>query len=168
MKVVNVLGDGSCFFRSIFVSLKTLAKYTKINEDVFVRSIRNILSRQIRVSKNDLVTDIYRNLYDIKQNDSETFFQMMNAFPCWFVTSFRNFPSTEREFRRVLSSHIKKFQSWVSEIEVRLTQEYFSKNHNIKIVILNSIPNNLRFRKNTIYLLNIGENHYNSIIKNEK
>lgn len=166
MRIVNVLGDGSCFFRSIFVFLNSMTRQSLIREEDFVKSMRHIICRQVRNNKNNITRDIYRNMSYIRQTDLQTFYMILESFPSWFVRAFRNFPSNEREFRKVLCQHISKIQSWVSEIEVRLTQEYFEKTHNMKIVILNSVPkHNMTFKKRTIYLLNISEYHYNAILK---
>jgi hypothetical protein len=88
-----------------------------------------------------------------------------SSFPSWFATAFRTLPKSESTFRAKLAQGMRKTSSWASEIEVRLLQMKLGK---LALVVLNTVPKKIKFKKRAIYVLNIGEAHYNAILVTAK
>lgn len=178
-KIVDVIGDGSCFFRSIYKYLKYLniLEYVslKLNNNMFkvtdqndfIILLRKVLSNEVKEQKSDIVKNVYNTLSELDKNTYNTLIQ---SFPEWFIKAFKKLPNNENTFRNKISKEIKELHNWVGEIEVKLTEQLFYKLFKFKIIILNSInlKKEYKFKNNTIYLLNIDEMHYNAIFPNIK
>lgn len=177
-KTVDVTGDGSCFFRSIYQCLKSVDKIDEVkgvlkynkrsptieDETDFVKFLRTVLSKRIQ-SKDDMgvVQEIYAHLSTL---DEDTYNVMLeSSFPDWFVEEFKTLPAKETTFRNKIEKAVKDLTNWAGQLEITLTQQLFSQLVGIHIHIFNHKPAaNYRFKKDTIYLLNVREVHYNAII----
>lgn len=174
MKIIDVTGDGSCFFRALYVALKHKTLVTrfmrkasirsfKCTEEEFVESIRSVLSKLI-TDKNDknMVHEVYNNLRVLSKSDYKEI--VHSSFPAWFTSSFSTLPKTEQEFRTKFARGVAVKSNWVSEIEVAIVAKilYELKYH---LHIFNNVPSkDFAFKHNAIYLLNRGEVHYNVLI----
>jgi hypothetical protein len=168
IKLVDVKGDGSCFFRSIYKVLRhNKHKLThKTTEDEFVTNIRTILHEIViqedATPYSTLIHDIYTNLKTLSSQDYKMLLE--SSFPKWFVTRFkRSLPASESIFRKQYAKGILEKSNWVSEIEVRLLSLYMKKNYKLNIKVYNKPPRRIN-KTNTISVLNKGEYHYNAII----
>lgn len=179
-KIVNVIGDGSCFFRSIYkylkyadvleyVSLKLNNNISKVtSQNDFVILLRIVLSKII---KNQDDSDIIKNVYNtLSEVDKETYSILIESFPQWFIKNFKKLPNNEGIFRNKISKEIKEITNWAGEIEVKLVEQLFYRLFKFKLVIINStnLKKEYKFKNNTIYLLNGNEVHYNAILPNIK
>jgi hypothetical protein len=179
-RVVDVRADGSCFYRSLYLASKSVnadgrllkklsgvasSKFvTPSSENDFVQRVRDALSARI-LSKNDggIVKDVYQNLKIIQPRDYKAI--MTTSFPTWFVSTFKKLPSSEQEFRKEFAQGMVNMSSWASEIEVRIVNDFLKREMKMPLVIFNSPPRpEYAFKKNTMYLLNKNELHYNAII----
>lgn len=181
-KIEDVMGDGSCFFRSIYQALfstnqvehvvKSLhngPKPPKVDtEDKFVRFLRSQLAKRI-VKKDDMnmISEIYNHLQTL---DEQTYQAIIHSFPEWFQESFPDgMPKTETTFRNKIVKQITNVYNWAGQIEVTLTQQIFTQVLDINIHIFNHSPKTTyRFATNTLYLLNKGEVHYVAILPQYK
>lgn len=175
-RAVDVKGDGSCFFRSLFVAAKhkriagRILKHLGGNreaakdEDAFVLEVRVAIARMIEQHEdNGLVSDVYQNLKSV--NAASYKFMARSTFPQWFMRAFPSIPSSERQFRERLSEEIRKMSSWAGEIEYRLLRDVLKKKLKMHLIVLNSSPRTMKvFKKNALYLINRGEAHYNALL----
>jgi len=172
-KVLDVLGDGSCFFRALYHSAKSVYALKHVlrrfgilvkdatTEDEFVGAMRNALSDMVLNKKDKhVIRDVYANLL-LMDKDSYKL-ALASSFPAWFAKAFKKLPQSEEAFVAKFAAGVLRTSSWASEIEVRIIQERLRK---FKLVILNSKPSKKYvIEDNTIYLLNLGEAHYNALV----
>ena len=180
-RIVDVRGDGSCFFRSLYVVARhkritvrilkamevapDVVKLARKDEDAFVVAVRAALARIIRGPPADspLITEIYDTMKTLNASNYRAITR--TTFPGWFTREFVKIPRSESEFRERYAAGIEKISSWAGEIEYRLLSELLYKRLKIRLVVFNSPPKSTRlFKKNCLYLLNRGEAHYNAII----
>uniref|UniRef100_A0A6C0BF96 OTU domain-containing protein n=1 Tax=viral metagenome TaxID=1070528 RepID=A0A6C0BF96_9ZZZZ len=174
-KIEDVMGDGSCFFRSLYVVLKhkkiasrfikQFANDFKLKggEEEFVETMRKLLVNLIIQKKDwDIVHNVYQNLKLLKRTDYITIIQ--TSFPTWFVSSFSYLPKTEWDFRKKFAQGVLVKSHWVSEIEVAIVAKMISElKYNLQI--FNKLPRkDFVFEPRGLYLLNRNEVHYNAII----
>jgi hypothetical protein len=179
-QLLDVKGDGSCFYRSIYNSAKhtnllkrVVDQFSSIggyeiekqpSENEFVKLIRYTLSDMVKYSEDyGIIKDVHKYF---KSLDRETYREVLNAFPDWFERAFRNFKDDEsrKRFRNTFSDSIKKVNNWVTEIEIEIIKNVLMEAGIVVIVINNNVKRNFVFEPDTIYVLNIGEYHYNSIL----
>lgn len=184
--ILNVKGDGSCFYRSLYICLKEynildrIIKHLEtlnteynnqnieINEEEFVRLARYTLSYLIRSGKDyQIVKRVYKNF---ETYDNETFKEVLKSFPQWFnfkfyyIKDYNEKIMTTRIFSNTFSESIKENINWVTEIEIEILKNIFSE-LGINIVIINNkVKENFLFNDKTIYVMNIRECHYVSIL----
>lgn len=168
----NIIADGNCFFRALYNSaiesgnIKKLIKSFKlsknISEEEFIDEFREVLIERINNSKDYNITrDIYNYL---KSLDKDTYQAVLEAFPSWCQKSLRKLPSTFEGFRDKFVRHIAKRNTWISELEARLTLKLLSK-YKIPIQIHNSLPGKKeQLDCKTMHLLNEHEVHYNILV----
>jgi len=174
-EIKDVKADGSCFYRSIYHAAKVsnvldklvhcflnkeVAEYEN-DEEKFVTDIRNILGYKIENElDNGIIHDIFEN---ISSYDSETYKAVLESMPSWFQKEFKKKPKKEDIFRKAFVKRIKDKKSWASETDIRVFTHIFNKCvDDFSLVILNTEPDK-KFKpsKKTLYLVNIGEVHYN-------
>lgn len=173
-RLKDVKGDGSCFFRSIFHSarhgkilpavLKRLNIKDKPDEEGFVRQVRDTLAYMV-LQREDrgIMTNIFEHLKELSSADYKQV--ITSSFPAWFVAAFRKLPKTENVFRDKFAEGVRKVTSWASEIEVRLLKLAIERDGKYELVILNTPPTSTtRFKKRGVYVLNLGEAHYNAVL----
>jgi len=178
-RTVDVKGDGSCFFRSLYVALQS-KKYVKrfvrkttpltvkdatiLNEEEFVVFCREMMSKRIYLQKDyDTVKHAYEAL---KAVDRDDYLAIINSsFPTWFTRSFTTLPKTQDAFRKELAKAVLVKSHWVSQIEVTIMKEILKKELSINLVIFHGSPlKTYKFHKNAVYLINRGEVHYNALV----
>lgn len=179
-KIVDVKGDGSCFFRSIYKVaeskrminrvLKKMGRQNKssssIDEDAFVVFFRKGLAERIIANKDyGVIHDVYITLQGLSKQDYRVILE--SSFPSWFVRKFgKNLPPKEEDFRVSFATSVSETKSnWASEIEVTVVKEIFKREMKANFIVFNSPPKKTYpFLKSGWYLLNRGEVHYNAII----
>lgn len=176
-KIVDVTGDGSCFFRALYLVLKQkngiprlIKNYQENNlhvegEEEFVSMMRILLAKLI-VEKKDwgIIHDVYQNLKHLDKRDYTSI--LKTSFPSWFVAMFRTLPKTEQVFRNKFANGILSKSNWVSEIEVTIVAKMLQETKfYLHIFTGKSLPNKrFAFAPKGLYLLNLNEVHYNAII----
>lgn len=182
-KIQDVEPDGSCFFRSIYYSAKSvnalkfiIRRFSQFYEDKeniievhdeesFVRFMRKALKFIIEREKDDGYIDrLYENLKLLDKEDYKEVIQ--TSFPDWFVSLFPKLPKTVNVFRKKLAREENVITNWVAEIEVSIVKQIIEKYNRYTLQILNTRPSSKQFetKENVIYLLNKGESHYNAIV----
>jgi hypothetical protein len=183
-KLLNVNGDGSCFYRSLYNCLKhgnslesAISHFNHLNEEVsnsvideneFVRLVRYTLSYLIRSGKDyKIIKSVYNNF---ESYDKETFKEVLKSFPAWFNREFLLIKDygekimTNKIFRRIISESVKENNNWVSEIEIEIIKNVFLEIGLCVMIINNSVKENFIFNSKTLYVMNIREYHYVSIL----
>jgi len=171
----DVMSDGSCFYRSVFNVLKAhgvLERFCRCflddivgDEDRFVKQVRHRLSIIIKNrDDHNIIKSIYKTL---KAYDEESYALVLESLPSWLQKEFPSKPESLKAFRTVIAKRIAHMKSWASEIDIRLFTLLFEKClKGYKLFIFNGVPKQSSFKpeKNTLYLINIGEVHYNYIV----
>lgn len=182
MKIVDVKGDGSCFYRSLYESANNrprmvermlkkmghIVSTTKPTQTQFVQHFRLGLSKRIVDQKDyGVIKDVYTNL---KAMDSKNYKEIMtSSFPSWIVREFKQLPKTEASFRKAFAQGVLSMSAWASEIEVRIVNEILKKELKSRLGVFNSPPrSSFQFKKNVLYLINRDELHYNAIVIEDK
>jgi hypothetical protein len=71
---------------------------------------------------------------------------------------------TNKIFRRIISESVKENNNWVSEIEIEIIKNVFLEIGLCVMIINNSVKENFIFNSKTLYVMNIREYHYVSIL----
>ena len=173
-KVVDVDGDGSCFYRAIYVVLKhkkNIMKFIKcfnlrsgkketITEKEFVKWLRSDTlatktdkgldkdqSKNTYTYLKDLSTDVYRTYID------ET----------WQIKELKNIPKSLNEFRKIIAKYISDTTKYANQYDKDLIDAFIEGV--FKINVMQTLPKlDYNFEDNTIYLLRINNNHYQAIL----
>lgn len=176
-KLIDVKGDGSCFYRSLYVVLKgrklqhrflkSICEkgYTKtFTEDDFVNHARQGISNLIQEQKDyGELHSIFKHLSELDKVDYKEI--LNSSFPTWFTTTFNKLPKSESSFRKKFAAGITSMDHWASEIDIRIISNLLKKELHLDLIIFNNIPSaKQQFKPNAIYLLNRSEFHYNAII----
>jgi hypothetical protein len=182
-EIKDVKGDGSCFFRSLYLVLvhhgilkQTLIKicelprttdFATITESRFVSIIRHLLSEYSLKSK--ITSNAYKHILDASK-DRKSYKLILEFYPEWFVKLLDTIPENVQDFRLQYSQAILKKSSWISELEILLLQHLFTTRLKTKIhIFANKAPSKkFKFELNTIYLYNLNEVHYNAVLPNLK
>tara|TARA_Y100000389_G_scaffold40327_1_gene34894 strand:- start:3935 stop:4564 length:630 start_codon:yes stop_codon:yes gene_type:complete len=173
IEIIDVLNDGSCFYRSLYFSLRYTANINlflrlffheefsnKWTEEYFISRLRSFLSKSIK-NGNDF--DISENTFiSLTSYDFETYTLIINTlFDESISLILENKPKTLKKFRNILSKNILLNSTWVTQIEIEIIQKIIDNQINLEI--LHKIPN-YKLNSKTVYLLNINEIHYNYIL----
>lgn len=176
--IKDVKGDGSCFFRSIYGAAKdkrgALKKLVKCflypeklkeyknDEELFVKDMRHKLCDTIlHENDGDVIKNIYSTLIELSD---ENYKMVIEGFPSWMRKEFKIKPQSEKIFRKTIAERVLKNSTWVSEIEVNIVKDTlkYCIGSGLNIIILNTPPNKyFKPKFKTLYILNIGEVHYN-------
>ena len=183
VEILDVRGDGSCFYRSIYNSVKNTKIINRIipffnylyndleivenpSEKGFVKFTRLLISKLI-LSNNDykIVKDVYNNLKSLTKDEYK---EVITSFPDWFDFTYSSMQKISEDYFRIfIATNVKKTKNWVSQIEIEILQNLLAEIDLTLIIINNNIKRGFRFKKNEIYILNIGEYHYKSILPAE-
>jgi hypothetical protein len=183
VEILDVRGDGSCFYRSIYNSIKNTKIMNRIipffnylyndleivenpSEKGFVKFTRLLISKLI-LSNNDykIVKDVYNNLKSLTKDEYK---EVITSFPDWFDFTYSSMQKISEDYFRIfIATNVKKTKNWVSQIEIEILQNLLAEIDLTLIIINNNIKRGFRFKKNEIYILNIGEYHYKSILPAE-
>lgn len=177
----DVAPDGSCFYRSVYNALKyygyllsfclcVFGSYVN-SEDEFVTAIRKHLAKIIREGKDqNHIHSIYTKL---REDDDLTYSYILEGMPSWFVRRFPNRPSNENSFREQIAAAILKKTSWASEIDIPIMIAILRKcfRNKLDVAVINErndtpsgLPKGFKMDKGKLYLLNLGETHYNYVV----
>jgi hypothetical protein len=173
---IDVLSDGDCFYRSLFVCLRHNGGYSNKYfsvpnvsnvsnvsngaEDLFVKKIRKVLSQHFRChcSDFDILTNFYREA-EIVDRDV-----LLQSFPDWCVNALKTSANLV-EFRNLFADRVAESGTRVSELEIKLVQQLFVKNTPFRILVFQSEPFvSNKIKKNTLYIGHIGDMHYNAFV----
>lgn len=172
--VNDVKPDGSCFYRSVYNVLKCYSylipfcnyvfKRHYDNEDVFVVELRKYISSIITQKKDG--NHIHNIFTTLREVDSMTYKEILNGMPSWFVRLHPNRPRDEDVFRENVATSVRRINAWASQVDIPIFMTIFNKcfKRHVTLTILNDIPAKMLMRKNTLFVLNLGEAHYNYII----
>lgn len=171
----DVTPDGSCFYRSLYNVLRVSGYLIPFcvfifgnqmvnDEDDFVVNIRTYISTCIRRNKDGgHIHDIFDKL---STDDSDTYDLILEGMPSWFSRLFPKQPSDENAFRTKIARAVMRTTAWASEIDIPIVTYLFRKcfRDHVRFVILNTIPKRFTPLANTLYVVNIGEAHYNYLV----
>lgn len=179
--ISDVKADGSCFFRCLYNSLKNQKLLNRfllyldidydINEEIFVNLMRCLIRNKI-LHDNALV-EYYLTFREDFIKDKETlrlkldtslrktiFYYIKDILES---SDFKNFITLDN-FNNVCGDMISQNSTYVCEFEINVMKSILS-NIGINLRILNDVEvlRNESFNNNTLYLVNLGEIHYNYI-----
>ena len=128
------------------------------NELDFVKKMRGKIVELMKSS--DYLETMYNHL---KTLDKENYKEVIEAFDEDLYNDLEDIPKTFKKFRDIVIKHIKMITCYASELDISLVKDMCTDVINITI-INNDVKSKQTFNKNNIYLLNIGEMHYNAIL----
>lgn len=166
--IKDVLGDGACFYRALYVSLKhinMIDAYSRCvglvnvtSENSFVTAMKDKLLKDMINS--EYIENIYNELKDI---DIDTYNIIIDKWDTNIHKKLKTLPKSIDEFKTILQEEISKTTCYASEIEISYLKSICDKV--INIVILNSdIKPSQTFNQKNVYLRNLEERHYNAIL----
>jgi hypothetical protein len=181
-KVIDVKGDGNCFFRAIYKSAKhsgNLENLVKcfldkpvsayINaERTFIMDMREKLAKSIEDGKDGgQVSSIYSHLsgFDVSDEESmETYTLIVESLPAWISTRFEKPPKSLAEFRSAVCENIRKQGTYVSQIEIDiykyLNDTYCNTPEKQTILSIFASPPKVDIDITHINILNVANIHY--------
>jgi len=135
-KVIDVKGDGNCFFRAIYKSAKHSNNLLKLvncfldkpfdnyvnNERTFITDMREKLAKSIEEGNDGgQIEGIFYNLAHFT-DDIETYKAIIESLPKWIGERFPKPPNSLDEFRNEVCKNIRKQGTYVSQIEIDIFQ----------------------------------------------
>ena len=192
-KVVDVKGDGNCFFRAIYKSAKYSGNLEKLincfldkplshyeaNELDFIVDMREKIAKSIEEDNdNNIVSEMYKYLNDFATNDDlkkedlqETYKAVLESLPEWMSKRFKKPPTDYKKFKQNFCKYIRRPGTYVSHIEIEIFKylnDTFCSTPD-KHVILNifNTPPKENIDISAINILNKFEIHYNYLRANE-
>ena len=174
-KIIDVKGDGSCFYRAIFLILKNqknIMNFVKcfnqrsglketITEDEFVNWIRiKTLSVKTLTGKdNDISKSTYTYLNNLNTTEYKT--QIEST---WNLDNLKyNKPKTLKEFRTIISEYIANINKYANQYDKDLIETFTEGIFNINV--LQMLPElDYDFKANNLYILRVNNNHYKAIL----
>jgi hypothetical protein len=174
-KIVNVSGDGSCFYRAIYLVLQTNTKIMEfikcfnqrsgqkenIKENDFVEWVRKSLAAKTLSGKdNDISRNTYNTLKALPTKEYKTYIESS-----WNIESLKTIPKTLKAFRTIVSEYIEDISNYANQYDVELIDALC--NDTFKIRSLQYLPAlDYNFEPNGIYILRVNNNHYQAILLN--
>ena len=183
--IVRVLGDGSCFYRSLFnaafgksanLPRRILRKVwmdsslqfdiqERNSEDNFVLMLRRgIALRMVKHKDYNVVSGMHQR---IREYDDDVLDSIFESYPSWFVRNYRKQGKrmTLNQFRNALAKDITEKHHWAFELDVWIITSILEKELKMRLgVFYHRPPNDFKFRKNTLYVINEHETHYNAVV----
>ena len=173
-KVVDVDGDGSCFYRAIYVVLKhkkNIMKFIKcfnlrsglketITEEEFVKWLRTdtLATKTDKGNDKNQSKNTYANLKDLPMDTYRTYID-----GTWQIKELNNKPKSLTEFRKIIAQYIGDISKYANQYDKDLIDVFIEGV--FKINIMQTLPElDYKFEDNTIYLLRINNNHYQAIL----
>lgn len=197
-EVVDVEGDGSCFFRSIYNYLnhsnmnKTNLLKNEIykcielgkkddTENKFVKKIREKISSMIMNEDTTLIKDLFETMSNMDKETYKELYNIENALPDFVRKRYKQPPKQYITFKKNYSEAVKKNSHYATEFEFNILLSILRscvENIELNITMIDNYdtdeidatnPNYPRLvqkvfsgmSNNTIYLVNISNEHYN-------
>ena len=179
-KVIDVKGDGNCFFRAIYKSAKHSNNLLKLvncfldkpfdeyvnNERTFIMDMREKLAKSIEEGNDGgQVEGIFHNLAHFT-DDIESYEMIIDSLPKWIGECFPKPPKSLEEFRNEVCKNIRKQGTYVSQIEIDIFQ-YLNNTfcsepdkHVILKIFATTPKNNDDVDLSQINILNVANIHY--------
>lgn len=166
--IVDVEGDGACFYRALYLSLNhidMLDRYCRCLELVNVTSETSFVNAmKAKIVANMIDSEYISNMYDeLKTKDKQTYKEIIAGWDANVRMRLKVLPKTLDEFKTVLREEISKISCYATEIEISYIKSICDDVVNITVIIDNVKPSQT-FNKNNVYLLNLGELHYNAVL----
>lgn len=179
-KVIDVKGDGNCFFRAIYKSAKHSNNLLKLvncfldkpfdeyvnSEKTFILDMREKLAQSIEQGNDGgQISCIFENLSSFT-NDLETYKIILDSLPSWIKETFPKPPKTLDEFRSEVCKNIRKQGTYVSQIEIDIFQYLNNtfcnepEKHVILTIFASQPKNNEDVDLSHINILNVANIHY--------
>ena len=197
-EVVDVEGDGSCFFRSIYNYLK----YSNINrndllkneiykcielgdkddtENKFVKKIREKISSMIMNEETTLIKDLFETMSNMEKETYKELYSIENALPDFVKKRYKLPPKQYDTFKKNYADSVKKNSHYATEFEFNILLSILRScvdTIELNITMIDSYDideindTNANYPRliqkvfsgmsnNTIYLVNISNEHYN-------
>ena len=173
-KVVDVDGDGSCFYRAIYVVLKhkkNIMKFIKcfnlrsgkketITEEEFVKWLRSdtLATKTNKGLDKDQSKNTYTHLKDLPTYVYRTYID-----GTWQIKELNNKPKSLTAFRKIIAEYIGDTAKYANQYDKDLIDAFIAGV--FKINIMQTLPKlDYNFEENTIYLLRINNDHYQAIL----
>lgn len=169
VRLFDVRGDGSCFFRAIYQSAILTGNLTAIStslhlpspalkEDQFVLETRKRLAKAVLDQQTPHVK-YYHHIRTVEANDQA----MINKnLPAWLVQAAMNLPTPEA-FCAHAARALLSMTTWVSELDI----EWMKSHCTLRILSIDhkmqwkQKPEQLlRKQKEELLLINVGSYHY--------
>ena len=168
-------GDGSCFYRAIYLVLQTNTKIMEfikcfnqrsgqkenIKENDFVEWIRKSFAAKTLSGKdNDISRNTYNTLKALPTKEYKTYIESS-----WNIESLKTIPKTLKAFRTIVSEYIEDISKYANQYDKELIEALC--NDTFKIKSLQYLPAlDYNFEPNGIYILRVNNNHYQAILLN--
>jgi len=175
VEVRQTLDDGDCFYSSIYRAAKerpglleristalNLPTDTPTESDFIIASREKIADKLLLDSTE---SELYTRLKEVSEVDPESYKEMMEQYPSWFVREFGKKGEklgTKEEFYENMVKHITSRGKWVGQIEVEQAEELLLS-INIRLKILRTIAYELPPKEggmDIVWLYNPSEAHY--------
>jgi len=175
VKIMETLDDGDCFYSSIYRAAKErsgLLEHISASlnlptsfpdEEEFITACRQKVADKLLLDSTE--SELYTRLKEVSEVDPESYKEMMEQYPAWFVREFGKTGKklgTKEEFYENMVKHITSRGKWVGQIEVEQAEEMLLS-INIRLKILRTIAYELPPREggmDILWLYNPGEAHY--------
>ena len=175
VEVMKTLDDGDCFYSSIYRAAKErpdLLERISISlnlptgapsEGTFITASRLKIAEKLLLDSTK--SELYTRLKEVSEVDPESYKEMMEQYPTWFVREFGKTGKklgTKDDFYENMVDHITRRGKWVGQIEVEQAEEMLLS-INIRLKILRTMAYELPPREggmDILWLYNPGEAHY--------
>ena len=167
----NVLGDGNCFFRALYVSardqrlLPSIGFSQNVTEREFIENFRENLATAIQNrDDNGLIHALYERLRET--NAQSVAIMARTEFPNWLQDIVSHMPETEQAFRVAYWNGISRDENWIGETDSNIVRHILSSDVDVETFSRISLRDYdfSAARRDTIFVLNYGGDHYHAIV----